>query len=402
MNAIFSRLFLSAACFSLAACASGGSGAPGDPGPLLGPNGTPAPVRNLIMTDTSYLHPSSGDGVSVFYDVAATTLTVNRQVVDATTGQEALVFQESVRGFFDDGNTMFYDSDNDTFTFDVTSGVSSMSETFFNVMLTDPVDLGFEFNNEAIVISSNPYIWGGFFDQTEMDGFFGNPSAVNAFMAALSESTDPAAQDLAAAITDRVNDLITNSDSYYYQTNGVQYFHLNLTNGAGTTNYATLGVWVDATAGNGQETYGAAVWGERTPLNEIPTSGTASYTATVEGYILQNNNIQDLVGSIAFNFDFTTDQLDFVYDANIRETGIDGTSDFFDYDVFDGTGDITDDTFFGVFVSRSDPTITGELEGAFFGADADEVAGTLVFGNSSVHGIGGFLGANPEAQSQQN
>ncbi len=398
MKSTSNCLFLSAAVLALAACSSTGGGAPVNPVPLGGA-GTPAPSKNLIMTDVSYLHPSSGDGVSETFDLGVSTLTVDVQTVNPGTGQTALVFNESVRGFFDDGNTMFYDATADTFTFNITSGTSTMSETFQNVMLTDPVDLGFRFNNESVVISSNPYIFG--FASALADTFLSDPNAVNSYLAGLADSTDPNDQDLLSAIQSVVTDLISNSDFYFYSSNGVNYFHLNLTNNAGTTNYVTLGIWEDATIA-GQETYGAAVFGERTPLNEIPTSGTASYTAIVEGFILLNNNIQDLVGSIAFNFNFTTDILDFIYDADIREIGIDGSADFFDYDVFDGTGNINGDTFTGTFVSQTDPSIVGELEGAFFGADADEIGGTLIFGNSSVQGIGGFIGANPEAASQQN
>jgi len=384
------------AAVSMAACQSaGGGGTPNPTQPVVDGSGNTAPPSNFILTDISYSHPSrysdTGiDSVDQTFAVAATTMRLG------VAANGALSLTESVRGSFDDGNTMFYDRDAETFTFDISSGDVTLTETFRNVILTipDAETTPWEFSNEAIVISSRPDLFGF---GAEYDG---NPSAVNSYLIGLEDSDDEDAQELLSDIQDNVERYLSDRDFFSYVSNGIRYSHLRLDNFATTTNYTSLGIWLDETDPT-ELNYGVAVFGLPTPRYEVPRTGTASYAAAMAGHILQNNNTQFLTGAINFDFDFGAQTMAFTMDADIAETGINGRTDYFDYDTFTGSGNIYVDTFFGDFVSDSDDSIIGELEGGFFGADADEVAGTFVFGNENVHGIGGFVGSNPDATSQQ-
>ncbi|GGD14020.1 transferrin-binding protein-like solute binding protein [Aquisalinus flavus] len=379
------------AAVSMAACQSaGGGGTPTPTLPVLDGSGNVAPPSNFILTDISYAHPSNGDGVDQTFAVAATTMRLG------VSQNGALSLRESVRGSFADGNTMSYDKDMQTFTFDISSGDVTLSETFRNVILSipDAETTGWEYSDEAIVISSRPDLFGFGAD------FDGNPAAVDGFLIGLEDSEEEEDQERLTNLQDRVADYLSDRDFFTYESNGVIYSHLRLNNFATTTNYTSLGIWYDQTAAD-EASYGVAVFGLPTPRYEVPRTGTASYAAAMAGHILQNNNTQFLTGSINFDFDFTAQTMAFTMDADIAETGINGRTDYFDYDTFTGSGNVYVDTFLGDFVSDSDDSIIGELEGAFFGADADEVAGTFVFGNENVHGIGGFVGSNPDATSQQ-
>lgn len=379
------------AAVSMAACQSaGGGGTPNPTLPVVDSSGNVAPPSNFILTDISYAHPSNGDGVDQTFAVAATTMRLG------VSANGALSLREAVRGSFADGNTMFYDKDMQTFTFDITSGGVSMSETFRNVILSmpDTDTTGWEYSNEAIVISSRPDLFGF---GAEYDG---NPGAVDSYLLGLEDSEDEADQERLSALEESVDRYLSDRDFFTYESNGVIYSHLRLNNFATTTNYTSLGIWYDQTQPD-EFNYGVAVFGLPTPRYEVPRTGTASYAAAMAGHILQNNNTQFLTGSINFDFDFTAQTMAFTMDADIAETGINGRTDYFDYDTFTGSGNVYVDKFFGDFISDSDDSIIGELEGGFFGADADEVAGTFIFGNENVQGIGGFVGSNPDATSQQ-
>ena len=314
-----------------------------------------------------------------------------------------LEMQESTRGNFDAGNTMHYDHDAKTFTFDVEVGSGVFSDVIHNVMLTRPTDGNLNYNDEAWVLAAAPYLFGNIFEKYDIApvDFEENPEAASQFLSDLAESDNENAQQFIAEVSDYVSNYLSDDFFNYIGENGSFYSQLRLDNTGATTNYTTLGIWSEPTTPGEESTIGVAVWGMRTPDYEVPTTGTASYAAAMAGHILQNNNTQFLTGSINFDFDFGAHTMAFTMDADIAELGIDGSMDYFDYDTFTGDGNIYLDTFVGGFVSDSDDSLAGELEGAFFGADADEVAGTFVFGNENVQGIGGFVGANPDATSQQ-
>ncbi|MGV6801061.1 MAG: transferrin-binding protein-like solute binding protein [bacterium] len=379
-------LTATAAMSLMTACAST-SGAGGVPDPVLGPGGNPSAQKNLILTDISYGHTSNNDGVDQSFDLAVATMVLDKDPISG-----GLILNEYTRSSFTDTNTMTYDNAANTFAFNISQGNTVMNEVFGLMMLTNPVDRGYTYNDMAIIISANPANFG-----LSNATYQGNPGAVDAYLASLAESANPADNDLFTSLQTYVENIL-DSDWFTYSANGITYQQLKLANNAGTTNYTTLGIWYDNTAV--RETFGVAVFGMETPSFDMPNSGTASYETTMAGQLLIENSSHFLTGAINFNFDFSQSTLSFFIDADLAETGTNGNVVYLDYDTFTGTGTISGTTFSGNFLSDSDGVTGGTLEGNFFGAAADEVAGTFEFSSTDILGIGGFLGANPDATSQ--
>ena len=366
------------ALLALAAC--GSTASVGTPNDVLLPNGDPAPRRNTILTEISYLHPAESNVDEVF-DIAAVTLTVTEDP-----NSSALLFSEGTRGFFGDGNSFTYDAAADTLTFDVTSGSNTLTGSIGPLLTANPVNYqNLEYGAPAYIMAAFPTLFG--LSPTQ---YGGDQFAVDAYLASLAAQGTQASSDLLNALIAQANDLLSQDYFNYITAGGVQFAQLKLANRAITSNYTSIAIWYDDTVA-GQQTWGVGVYGERTPVYEIPVTGTASYTGTTSGRLWNGNRVNYLTGGVTFDMDFLTRQLDFTYNAEVGETGIDGGPIFLPYDTFTGTGTITNDVFSGTFVSDSDDTLVGEFDGAFFGLDADEVGGTFEFGNGNVYGIGGFI-----------
>ncbi len=378
MSAFIKKLAIGSALLALSACASGGS--VGTPNDVLLPNGDPAPRRNTILTEISYLHPAEGNVDEVF-DVAAVTLTVTQDP-----NSSALLFSEGTRGFFGDGNSFTYDASADTFTFDVTSGSNTLTGSIGPLLTVHPVNAaGLDYGVQAYIMAAFPDRFG-----LSPAIYLGNPQAVDSYLTSLATQGDPASTALLNSLINAA-DVILASDYFAYSTAaGVDVFQLKLVNNAISSLYTSLIAWQDETV-PGQITYGVGVYGERTPVYDVPITGSARYEGTTVGQLWNENRVNYLTGGVTFDMDFLTRQLDFTYIAEVGEIGIDGQTVFLPYDTFTGTGEITNDTFFGDFTSDSDDTMVGQFEGAFFGLAADEVGGTFVFGNGDAYGSGGFI-----------
>ncbi len=378
MSAFIKNLAVGSALLALSACASGGS--VGTPNDVLLPNGDPAPRRNTILTEISYLHPAEGNVDEVF-DVAAVTMTVTHDP-----NSSALLFSEGTRGFFGDGNSFIYDASADTFTFDITSGSNTLTGSIGPLLTVNPVNMAdLDYGAQAYLMAAFPDRFG-----LSPATYLGNPQAVDSYLNSLATQGDPASTALLNSLLNAA-DIMLASDYFAYTTAaGVNVYQLKLANNAITSTYTSLAAWYDYTT-PGQTSYGVGVYGERTPVYDVPITGSARYEGTTVGQLWNENRVNYLTGGVTFDMDFLTRQLDFTYIAEVGETGIDGQTIFLPYDTFTGTGEITNDTFFGDFTSDSDDTMVGEFEGAFFGLAADEVGGTFVFGNGDAYGIGGFI-----------
>jgi transferrin binding protein len=378
MSAFIKNLAVGSVLLALSACASGGS--VGTPNDVLLPNGDPAPRRNTILTEISYLHPAESNVDEVF-DVAAVTMTISQDP-----NSSALLFTEGTRGFFGDGNSFIYDASADTFTFDITSGSNTLTGSIGPLLTVNPVNAaGLEYGAQAYLMAAFPASFG-----LAAGTYLGNPQAVDAYLTSLATQGDPASTALLDALLGAADVMLAADFFGYTTTGGVDVYQLKLANNAITSNYTSLAMWFDETT-PGEITYGVGVYGERTPVYDVPITGSARYVGTTVGQLWNENRVNYLTGGVTFDMDFLSRQLDFTYIAEVGEIGIDGQTIFLPYDTFTGTGEITNDTFFGEFTSDTDNTMVGEFDGAFFGLAADEVGGTFVFGNGDAYGIGGFI-----------
>jgi hypothetical protein len=164
-------------------------------------------------------------------------------------------------------------------------------------------------------------------------------------------------------------------------------------------NFATYGLWsADQGAGRGQA--GAYSFGQMTPNDKLPTSGTASYAGSTIGVLAQASGAYVLTGDAGLTANFGAMSLIGTL-SNMKAIASDGTSvpwNTLTINAAINLGIPGQSGFGGPVVSSSNSALTpgrlnGGVTGHFFGPQADEVAGTWsVVGpqGSSTTAIGSF------------
>jgi len=162
--------------------------------------------------------------------------------------------------------------------------------------------------------------------------------------------------------------------------------------GGSNLSYVSYGLWereVDQPGDADLERWAMFVYGVRTTAAQLPTSGTANYSGTLDGLWTSGTASYRLSGTSALTADFGAGSVSGTLTASgrDRETGA-----VVAMDTLTGTGAI----------SRADATFAGELtgtngfsgtwNGGFFGASAQEVGGTFLVTRSGESATGVFIG----------
>jgi len=163
-------------------------------------------------------------------------------------------------------------------------------------------------------------------------------------------------------------------------------------NATKTLTYTTYGGWLRRTASGDNIDFKTSffVFGVRTPTDDMPTTGTASYEAAVDGYWVSNGSLQVLTGDAALTADFAAGAMAGVFALN----GTDQAGAAHGFDTFDGAASITGNLFSGTMTGR-DTNYEGEWDGGFFGPNAEEVGGSFRLADPAESGnqaVGVFVG----------
>ena len=402
-------VLMTSATLLLAACASSNSLDTTDP--VLEAQGAVAPQRNLLLSDLSVGSPGNGRAVDELFDLAVASFRVapdpNGSQTPNGLAPKGLVRGSTSTEFFGSGNTMTYVSATNSFVFDVDTDAGTFAHTVQNIQVQDPVDYpGVDNSGIAKLIFANPLYY---FDQnTDQPVNFqdiydlglgpnASISAITAELTRLQTSTVEADNDFFNAIANSANSYIQAADQFLYGfafTGGKGYVeatNMNSDDAERVTDTVAI-VSLKEFLSNGEEFHGHAVFGHRTPLAEMPTSGTATYRGKVVGDVLTNNSVRSLTGGIDMDVNFTTGLMDMTLATQIRE-GSDnaGGTTFLDYKTLSGSGVLSDTTFDGSLNELGGDAV-GSYQGAFFGPSANEVGGTFEFGDSASYAAGAFTG----------
>jgi hypothetical protein len=166
-------------------------------------------------------------------------------------------------------------------------------------------------------------------------------------------------------------------------------------NATKTLTYTTYGGWLRRTASGSNVDFDTSffVFGVSTPAEDMPTTGTASYAAAVDGYWVNTSGLQVLQGDGALTADFAAGAMSGAFALNGVDEG--GTSHGFD--TFDGAASITGNLFSGTMTGRN-TDYSGTWGGGFFGPGAEEVGGSFRLtdpADSGNQAVGVFVGNRP-------
>ncbi len=398
MQALRSIFCGSVAALALNACAaSGGGGVAGLTTPAVGNDGVVAPRKNLVLTNIGYLHPSAAGDLSTglgavdeTFNTSFAGLRVNIEPNEALT---AISISQS--NFGEAGNIVF-DNELNTLTFDISTppnaeGESvSVNETFQYILIDDPqnswrpndvvstsafgeVPVG----RLTILISHNPEAFG--FDPS----FAGDPDAVLAVL------RDPNSGLVLADLESAADQYTAGAFmAYRYGANNDSVMRIRDMTSETPTVYSTIGLVFQDNGGTLD--YGAYAFGVQTPVFDMPLAGTASYEGTLGGYLLRSNSVNYFTGGVQIDVDFGTGRADFAMTPAVQETDSEGNAVFQPYESFDGILAIQDNRLTGDIVGVETPSLTGGVQAGFYGINAEEISGTVNFGNANVSGVGAF------------
>lgn len=397
----------------LAACAAGSSVETTDP--VLNQAGVVTPQRNLLLSDLSVGSPGNGRARDEVFDLAVTSF---RVAPDPTGNQDpngqaplGLVRGSTSTEMFGSDNSMTFDSSTNRFTFEVDTEAGVFNRSVTNVQVQDPVDTpGVENSGIAKLIFANPLFsfqsnFGApvnFQDVYDL-GLGPNASigAITAELTRLQESDVEADNEYYDAVSRAANGYIQGGDQFFYgfsftEGNGyVEATNMNSDEEERRTDTVAI-VSLKEFLSNGEEFHAHAVFGHRTPLGEMPTTGQATYLGKVVGDVLTNNSVRSLTGGAEVEVNFATGLLDMTLATRIREGANNaGGTTFIDYKTLTGIGVVSDTTFDGN-LSEVGGNATGSFEGTFFGPIANEVGGTFSFGDDASYAAGAFTGRQPD------
>ena len=392
------HLFASAAtAIAISACSTTST-----PDPVVNTPGGAAAALNTTLGPVSFGNPANFSAVDEDFPGISTSLTV------ASNGS-GFEYTDQTLGEFSNPDTISFDSVTNTLTLDVQQGDIDIQDTFGPIVLANPGDFSnLENDALAVLIAAFPHefptpaqagVPGVDFDP---DSFFGDRSGADAAIIALRETGGADITVYLEALNAAAASRLARDFFSYTGANGTRYYQLKMsgTNSGIGTNYVSLGVWVapPATGFPGDDAYGATVWGKRTPNNEVPETGTATYNTSLVGFVLRQNRIEELRGGVFLNVNFGASTVSASVDADLVVTDVNGAGTFVDLATLSGNGFLeTGNRFDGTLQGDNDPSLRGEFEGAFFGPGATEVGGALTFSNNDMAGSGGFVGVRNDS-----
>ena len=157
--------------------------------------------------------------------------------------------------------------------------------------------------------------------------------------------------------------------------------HLNASDPSVALTYVTYGSWRRPTTANGApaEKVIHVVYGSPTLVSAVPTTGAATYRASLDGTLTSASGLHALGGTAQFNADFAMRKVGYT----LRPVATVGGQAVAFADM-SGSATISGAAFAG----RSSTTIPAlsSVAGGFFGPTAEEVGGTFSFSTSTYYG----------------
>ncbi len=154
--------------------------------------------------------------------------------------------------------------------------------------------------------------------------------------------------------------------------------------------YASYGAWQRTVDGGTtiDATQRFFVYGVPTAASAMPTSGTASYTTTLDGFLASDTGLYSLGGTSSFTANFGASTVA----VSLSPVGIDVATDAVQsFGTLTGNGTITAAS--SSFASTlSGGGYNGSINGQFFGPSAAEVGGSFSFGNATGTAAGVIVG----------
>lgn len=387
------RLFkfsaFTAIAIALGACGSTG----GTPDPVVNAPGPSAAALNTTLGPLSYGNPRKGVSVSESFAAATSALTVSSNGA----GYE---YAGQSRGDYTNAGIARFDKASNSLTLEITQDDIAIQDTIGPLLLADPGEFeNLENNDLAILIAARPEIFPAGYGVDPSD-YAGNPEAADLMLTALGENPDESAGDYLAVLS-AIAEEMKDADFFEYEgANGIRYAQLKTTgtNSGITTNYVALGAWRNVAPADGfpgDEVLGATVWGKLTPPGEIPATGTANYSSSIVGWLLRQNQIEQLRGGFNVNVDFASGAITSAVDADIVVFDVNGEPLLADLTEMTGTGQIVEGAnhFRGTLRGVNDPGLEGAFQGGFYGPDAAEIGGTFDFTSEDYAGSGAFVGS---------
>lgn len=175
----------------------------------------------------------------------------------------------------------------------------------------------------------------------------------------------------------------TTEFTVYSKNGGTETFRL-LNKSAVALTYVDYGEWIRSATSSGttsvNDTY--LVFGSKTPSASMPRTGSASYTTSYDGALVDKNGRHALDGSGTMSADFAAGTLGYSATINGAPTG--SLS-------FAGSGAISARN--GSFqTSTSSGGYSFTQNGNFYGPNAEEVGGLFRMWNRTAQGQGAFVG----------
>lgn len=158
-------------------------------------------------------------------------------------------------------------------------------------------------------------------------------------------------------------------------------------------NYLALGEWnyPGGFLGDASPTKGYWIAGQMTPAVNIPTSGEADYAGTVRGYV---NGLSQIQGSLNLHASFTpnADGIRSISGSSVLTSVQTGA--YWNTLNFNGSWWVGTNNIYGS-VQSSDSILYGNMNGAFFGPNAQEIGGKwqVTEVNNSTNTANGVFGA---------
>lgn len=374
----------------LAACSSttGPAQIPNAPGPT-------AAALNTTLGPLSYFSPEDASAVDETFSTSTATLTVNIGDGDVNS------FNSSTLTDFRTQNSVSYDTESNSLTFDISQGDVDFQHVIAPILLRNPGDRNdLENDNLAILIAAQPELMAALAqdDASQLGSYFQNPYAADEFIENLKNDDSEEASERLARLNAAASDLLARDFFTYELPNGGVYHQLKFgPPGQKNTDYVTLGAWAipPAAGASGDWVYGTSVFGKNTPISDVPNKGSGTYTGPLVGWLLRENKVEQMRGGVSITADFAKNKVNWTVDVDIVINGPNGVDTFSDIATLVGGGNLVGNRYFGGVASQDDPSLRGNLEGAFFGPQAVQTGGSLTFGNASMAGAGSFIGTRP-------
>lgn len=206
-----------------------------------------------------------------------------------------------------------------------------------------------------------------------------------------SISTLPFSTSSKLSFTDANKDAANTNLTSYEKTSGSRQETLLLSNpGAGNTNialtYASYGAWLilDDRADSVDVRVSYFAFGTRTSSADMPRTGTATYSAFLDGTFADTSGYSALGGTASVSTDFGTSKI--TYQADPVRNGWTNMGSF--------TGSGTIDSNVGRFDASSSTAngYTFGMNGYFYGPGAAEIGGSFSLVGNGGTGVGAIVG----------